>query len=270
MILRTHPLSIRSQCLVLGIHRSGLFYCPRSSFIDSQLMNRIAEMHHDFPYYGYRKIHWCLRQEGHEINHKKVLILMRDMGLKALFPGPRTSIPGKEATVFPYLLKGLNIQRPNQVWSVDITYIRLPVGMVYLFALIDWYSRFVVAHQVVNTMEATHGIAVLEQAFASYGFPDICNADQGSQFTGILWIETLTKNQVQISHDGVGRCIDNIYIERFWRTIKYEDIFLHAYENLAEARRGIRTFIEHYNYKRPHQALEYQSPSSLYFARIPE
>lgn len=261
---------MRAQCLALGIHRSGFLYCPRASFADSQLLNRIGEIHHDFPYYGYRKIHWCLRQEGYGINHKKVSKLMKEMGIQALFPGPKTSIPGKDGTVFPYLLKGLDIQRPNQVWSVDITYIRLPVGMVYLFALIDWYSRFVVAHQLVNTMEAKHGVELLEVAFASYGFPDICNADQGSQFTGILWIDTLKKNQIQISHDGVGRCIDNVYIERFWRTIKYEDVFIQAYESLPEARRGIKIFIDHYNNRRPHQALDYRYPSSLYFSKTKE
>jgi putative transposase len=198
------------------------------------------------------------------INRKKVQRLMKLMGVKAIFPGPKTSIPGNTDSVFPYLLKGLDIASPNQVWAVDITYIQLPVGVVYLFALIDWYSRFVVAHRLVNTMEATHGVDLLKDAFR-FGFPEICNADQGSQFTGGLWIGALQTHNIKISHDGVGRCIDNIRIERLWRTIKYEDIFIRSYDSLTEARKGIFNFVEHYNHGRPHQALGYKTPAMVYF-----
>lgn len=229
-------------------------------------MNCISEIHQKFPYYGYRKIHWCLMQKyGYELNRKKVQRLMQEMAIKAIYPGPKTSIPSSEGSVFPYLLKGLEIIRVNQVWGVDITYIKLPVGTVYLFALIDWYSRFIVSHKLVNTMEACHGVEIIEAAII-YGIPEICNADQGSQFTGILWISKLNEYSIKISHDGVGRCIDNIKIERFWRTIKYEDIFINAYETLVAAKEGIKKFIEHYNYHRPHQALGYQTPSQLFFS----
>jgi putative transposase len=190
---------------------------------------------------------------------------MQEFGIKAIFPGPKPPVSNDSVSIFPYLLKGLKIDRVNQVWSVDITYIKLPVGMVYLFALIDWKSRFIVAHKLVNTMEATHAIEAIEEAL-TYAKPEICNADQGSQFTGEIWIKKLKEHDIKISHDGVGRYIDNIIIERFWRTIKYEDIFIKSYDNLLEARRGIKEFIEHYNYKRPHQALNYQTPSDLYFA----
>ncbi len=265
MVLPEHPLSIRAQCSLLGVHRSGAYYCPKESFIDTQIMNRISEINEQYPCYGYRKIHWYLTtKDGHVINLKKVQRLMKLMGIKAIFPGPKTSIPSNTGSVFPYLLKGLDIHKPNQVWAVDITYIHLPVGIVYLFALIDWHSRFVVAHRLVNTMEASHGIETLEDAFRR-GFPEICNADQGSQFTGNLWIWTLQSHEIKISHDGVGRCIDNVRIERLWRTIKYEDIFIQSYDSMVEAKKGIKSFIEHYNNDRPHQSLKYKTPAMVYF-----
>ena len=229
-------------------------------------MNCINEVHHQFPYYGYRKIHWSLKNYGYENNIKRTQRLIQEMGIKAIYPGPRTSIPSNEGRVFPYLIKDIIIIKANQVWGVDITYIKLPVGTIYLFALIDWYSRFIVAHKVTNTMEACHGVEIVESAIIIFGVPEICNADQGAQFTGKLWIDKLNEYAIKISHDGVGRCIDNIRIERFWRTIKYEDIFIQAYESIAAARVGIKKFIEHYNYQRPHQALGYKTPSELYFA----
>ena len=265
MVIPGHSLSVRQQCCLLGIHRSALYYCPREGFSDTQIMNRISEVNQKFPYYGYRRIHWVLTaQDGYQINRKKVQRLMGVMGIKAIFPGPKTSIMNAEGSVYPYLLKGLNINRANQVWAVDITYIKLPVGMVYLFALIDWFSRFIVGHKLVNTMEASHSVEIIESAF-KHGIPEICNADQGSQFTGKLWVGKLTEHSIKISHDGVGRCIDNVRIERFWRTIKYEDIFIQAYNTLPCAKKGIEAFIEHYNYHRPHQALGYQTPAQLYF-----
>ena len=234
-------------------------------------MNYISELHKKFPYYGYRKIHWCLMQQyGYKLNIKKTQRLIQEMGIRVIFPGPKTSIPSRDGSVFPYLLQGVAITRVNQVWGVDITYIKLPVGTVYLFALIDWYSRFIVSYKLVNTMEACHGIEIIETAILLFGIPEICNADQGSQFTGILWIGKLNEYSIKISHDGVGRCIDNIQIERFWRTIKYEDIFIQAYETLVAAREGIKKFIEHYNYYRPHQALGYKTPSELFFENIGE
>lgn len=264
MILPNHHLSLRGQCDVLDIHKSSVFYCPKEKSSDTFLLNRIHEIHYEFPYYGYRKICWVLNQEDILINHKKVQRLMQEAHIKALYPGPKLSIPSRDNQVYPYLLKGLEIITPNHVWAVDITYIKLHCGMIYLFALIDWYSRFIVGHKVVNTMEAEHGIAVLSDAVQRYGCPDIANADQGSQFTSELWILFLKEHNIQISHDGVGRCHDNIRIERFWRSAKYEDVFLNSYQSLKEAREGIAKYIEHYNTKRPHQNLDYLTPLDVY------
>jgi putative transposase len=219
----------------------------------------------EWPYYGYLKITAVLRHEGVAINHKRVYRMMQDMGLRSIYPGPNTSIRNRKDSIYPYLLKGLEITRPNQVWAVDITYIRLPTGMVYLFALIDWASRFIVAWTLASSMTADHGVETLQKALV-FGVPDICNADQGSQFTGAEWIRLLLNLNIQISHDGVGRCIDNVRIERFWRTIKYEDVHLKQYQTIKEARKGLGQFINHYNYQRPHQALDYERPADIYFA----
>jgi putative transposase len=268
MIMPTHSLSIRNQCRLLEVNRSSYYYCPKEAFADSQLINLISEIHNKYPFYGYRKIHWYLTaMESITINSKKVQRLMKEAGIKAIFPGPRTSIPGKDGTIYDYLLKNLVIDRSNQVWAIDITYIKLPVGTVYLFALIDWRSRFIVAHKLVNTMESWHAIEAIEYALEHYGVPEICNADQGSQFTGSLWIDKLNEYQIKISHDGVGRCIDNVRIERFWRTIKYEDIYIQSYDNIVVARAGISNFVKYYNFERPHQRLGYKTPSAIYFEK---
>lgn len=185
------------------------------------------------------------------------------MEINALYAEPQTSKSCQHHTSYPYLLKGLPISRPNQVWAVDLTYIRLPVGMTYLFALIDWYSRYIVGWHLGHTMDSEHALQAFDCAL-SFGVPDICNADQGRQFTGRLWIETLQALNVKISHDGKGRCIDNVRIERFWRTIKYEDIYLKAYQTLKQARQGSGAFIDHYNHHRPHQALGYDCPSQWF------
>jgi len=265
MVDKAHDLSLRKQCALLDISRSRQYYCPKEDAMDSELMNRIQEIHSTYPWYGYRRIHWYLQsKDGYVINRKRVQRLMQQMGVKAIFPGIKTSIPSADGSIFPYLLRDLRIERPNHVWSVDITYIKLPVGTVYLFALIDWHSRFIVGHALVNTMESCHGVAVLEMAL-SKGLPEICNADQGAQFTCPAWTEKLQEYAIKISHDGVGRCIDNILIERFWRTIKYENVFLQSYDNLVEARQGIGQFIQYYNYERPHQSLGYATPAARYF-----
>lgn len=258
-------MSVRKQCKVLDIHRSNVYYCPKKPVKDLDLIARIRAINREYPYYGYRKIHHCLKEQGHSINHKKVHRLMKADGLQAIYPKPRTSIRNTQDSVFEYLLKDVEVNKPNQVWAVDITYIRLPGGMVYLFGLIDWHSRFIVSHRLVSTMEAMHGVEAIEEALTKYGQPEICNADQGRQFTGDAWINKLKSHTIKISHDGKGRCIDNVRIERFWRTIKYEDTFLSSYENLKEARQGTARYIEHYNYKRPHQALDYQTPAKIYF-----
>jgi putative transposase len=231
---------------------------------DTEISNLIHELYLKFPYYGYRRIAAHLRHEGVMINRKRVNRLMREMGLKAIYPKPRTSIPDSRNSVHPYLLKGLEIKAPNQVWAVDITYIKLPTGMVYLFALIDWHSRFIVGWKLANSMTSEHGIDVFLMAI-KHGKPEICNADQGAQFTSAEWLAMLMAHGVLISHDGIGRCIDNVRIERFWRTVKYEDVHLMHYQTLSEAKVGIGKFIAHYNYYRPHQALGYARPADVYF-----
>jgi putative transposase len=249
----------------LGIPRSTVYYKAQISLDETELCNKIYEVYLEWPYYGYLKITAVLRHEGVAINHKRVHRIMKSMGLVAIYPGPRTSLGDPKSSIYPYLLKGLEIILPNQVWAVDITYIRLPTGMVYLFALIDWDSRFIVAWTLASSMTADHGVETLQKALV-FGVPDICNADQGSQFTGAEWIRLLLNLNIQISHDGVGRCIDNVRIERFWRTIKYEDVHLKQYQTIKEARKGLGQFINHYNYQRPHQALDYERPADIYFA----
>jgi putative transposase len=257
-------LSIRCQCGLLGLARSTRYYKFPELPDETEWMNLIADIHSQRPAYGYRKITVELERKGYKINTKKVRRLMKIMGIRSILPKPHTSIPNKESSVYPYLLKGLSIDRPNQVWSIDITYIRLPVGMVYLFALIDWKSRYIVGWHLGVTMEACHALTALTEAL-KLGCPDICNADQGAQFTSEPWVTCLTSHGIKVSHTGVGRCIDNVRIERFWWTIKFEDIHLSAYESVAEAREGIADFIKYYNEERPHQALKYKTPHEVYF-----
>lgn len=262
-------MSLSHQCDLLGLGRSSFYYAQKEAPDEMEILNLIAEIHGRWPYYGYRKVTILLRREGVVINRKRVQRLMKMMGLKAIYPGPNTSKPGKSGVIYPYLLKGLAIIRSNQVWSVDITYIRLPTGMVYLFALIDWFSRYIVGWKLGVTMEAEHGVDVLNKALI-FGVPEITNMDQGSQFTGEKWLESLTLLGIKLSHTGVGRCIDNVRIERFWRSIKYEDIHLQHYESVQEARKGIGLYIKHYNESRPHQALNYKTPHAMYFANNEE
>ena len=258
-------LSLRRQCVLLGLARSSFYYRSHDSD-ETELMNLIADIHAQRPAYGYRKVTAALRNKDYRINAKKVKRLMKQMGLQSLLPRPRTTLPNKESVAQPYLLKDIVLTRANQVWGVDITYIRLPVGMVYLFALVDWHSRYIVGWKLAVTMETEHGIEAFREGL-KIGCPEICNADQGAQFTSEAWVIELTANGTQISHTGVGRCLDNVHIERFWWTIKYEDIHLKSYETVAEARAGIAAFIKYYNEERPHQALKYKTPYEVYFNR---
>jgi len=243
----------------------SVYYEAKPFIEDTALLNRIADIHRQWPYYGYRKILTVLREDdGMCINHKRVRRLMHDMGIEAIYPGPSTSIPNKEHHVYPYLLGDIRIDAPNRVWATDITYLKLPVGMVYLFALIDWYSRYIVGWNLATTMEACHALVALEKGL-SVGKPDITNMDQGSQFTGTVWCSRLESLGIRLSHTGVGRCIDNVRMERFWRSFKYEDYYLNCYETVPEARAGISRYIKHYNEARPHQALHYAKPCDYYF-----
>lgn len=268
LISQSSKLSIKCQCSLLGLSRSSQYYRPHAPEDETEWMNLIADIHARRPQYGYRKVMVALKERGQIINSKKVKRLMKQMGLRSILPKPRTSIPNKQSPVHPYLLKDLKITHTNQVWGVDITYLRLPVGMAYLFALIDLHSRYIVGWKLGVTMEAEHALEAFKDSL-KWGTPEICNADQGAQFTSESWVTCMNSNGVRISHVGVGRCLDNVRIERFWWTIKYEDIHLKSYENVSEARVGIADFIKFYNEERPHQALGYKTPFEMYFGKKP-
>jgi putative transposase len=259
-------LSKRRQCDLLGLPRSSMYYKPYEAPEETNWEKLISEIHAKWPQYGYRKMTVWLKNNGYRINGKKVRRLMKKQGLRSILPSPRTSIPNREHPVYPYLFKDVKITHVNQAWGTDITYIHLPKGTVYLFCLIDWFSRYIVGWKLAVTMEAGHAVEAFEEGLKK-GNPEACNADQGSQYTGEKWVTCLIQHGVQISHTGVGRCIDNVYIERFWWTIKYEDIHLKSYETVEEVRRGIGNFITYYNEERPHQALKYKTPHEVYFGR---
>lgn len=256
-------LSIRHQCTLLRINRSTLYYEATGAAEDTRLANEIHELWMELPFYGYRRVTAELRRRGYKINEKRVLRLMREMGVQALYPRPRTTIRALKAPVYPYLLKGLAINRPNQVWATDITYIKMPVGFAYLVALIDVHSRYVVAWRLSNTMDSHFCLEMLDEAL-SYASPEILNTDQGSQFTSSDWVERVKGAGILVSMDGKGRWVDNIIIERFWRTLKHEHVLLHSFEDLRQARRSIGDFIDLYNHRRLHQSLGYQTPAEVY------
>lgn len=267
-----HGMPIQRQCDLLGLQRSSYYYTEKEPERDTELMNEIMDIWIECPFYGYRRITDELTDRGWKINHKCVLRLMKLMGLRSTLPKPRmnTSLANKEDPIRPYLLKGLTINRANQVWATDLTYIKLPSGMAYLFALIDWHSRFVVGWKLANTMEARHAVEVLENAIKRYEKPEIVNADQGSQFTGEEWIKALEAHKIQISHDGVGRCIDNIRIERLWWSIKYEHIHLYCHRTLWELEKGLEEYLTFYNTKRRHQGINRMRPIDLYLVPLRE
>ena len=267
LISPNNILPIERQCTLLGLGRSSYYYSPKEAVEDTKLMNEINDIWLMYPFMGYRKITDELGDRGFMANHKRVQRLMKQMGIRSCLPRPRhpTTIPSKEHSPRPYLLKGLAIDRPNQVWATDITYIKLPTGMVYLFALIDWHTRYVVGWKLANTMEACHGVEVLEQAFR-HGVPEIVNSDQGSQFTGESWIHACEARGIKVSHDGVGRCIDNIRVERLWWSIKYEHVHIYCHQTLWELEKGLANYLMFYNHKRRHQALRRMRPAELYLA----
>jgi putative transposase len=258
-------LSVRKQCELLDLSRSGYYYEPvEVSQEELALMERIDRIHLASPFFGSRQLRFALRQEGLEVNRKRVQRLMRIMGLEGMAPGPNTSRPHPEHEVFPYLLRGLEVTRTNQVWCADITYIQLAHGWAYLVAVMDWFSRAVLSWQLSNSMSVDFCVAALREALQRHGTPEIFNTDQGAQFTATEFIGVLKSNDVQISMDGKGRCLDNVFIERLWRSLKYEDVYLHAYEELREARGGIGAWIRFYNTRRPHQALGGATPMEIY------
>jgi putative transposase len=257
--------SIRRQCELLGVSRSSVYYEPVEADAEElELMKRIDEVHLEFPFYGSRSIARELGKKGYGVNRKRVQRLMRLMGLESVAPKPNTSKPNEEHPVYPYLLRGVTVDRPNQVWAADITYIPLARGFAYLVAIMDWASRRVLSWRLSNTLDASFCVEALRQALSRFGRPEIFNSDQGSQFTAKDFTDVLLAKDVKISMDGKGRCIDNVFVERLWRSLKYEDIYLKAYTNLVEARAGIAAYFRFYNTRRSHQALGYQTPAGFY------
>jgi putative transposase len=258
-------LAVRRQCELLGVSRSGLYYeVVGTSQEELTLMRRMDELHLAHPFYGSRKLSLALRAEGHQANRKCVQRLMRLMGLESIAPKPNTSKPHPEHPVYPYLLRGLQISRPNHVWATDITYIPMKTGFLYLVAIMDWYSRRVLSWRLSNTLDSSFCVDALEEALSRFGPPSIFNTDQGSQFTAEAFTKPLRDRSIAISMDGKGRCIDNVFVERLWRSLKYEEVYLHVYDTAQEARDGIGRYLEFYNEKRPHQALGYQTPAAFY------
>jgi len=258
-------LSIRRQCELLGIARSGVYRPPRAANDnDLGLMRRIDELFTQWPFLGSRRLALMLRDEGHTINRKRVQRLMRQMGIAALGPKPRTSKPAPGHKVYPYLLRDLVIDRPNQVWAADITYIPIGRGFLYLVAIMDWASRAVLSWRLSNTMDDSFCVGALEEALARFGKPEIFNTDQGSQFTGGDFTGVLRKAEIRISMDGRGRWMDNVFIERLWRSLKYEDIYLKGYADGREAKGGIAQWIAFYNGRRPHMALANRTPMAVW------
>ncbi len=265
MINRKHrELSLVRQCSLLGISRSSVYYrrVPARAE-DLELMAQMDRQYLKTPFYGSRKMTAWLRAQGYRVNRKRVRRLMRVMGLEAIYRRPNTSKPAPGHRIFPYLLKGVEVNRVNQVWTADITYLPMARGFLYLVAIMDWHSRYVLAWRVSNTMEVGFCLEALEEAL-SKGRPEIFNTDQGSQFTSDAFTGMLLGQGIQVSMDGKGRYIDNIFVERLWRSIKYEEVYLKAYGNGAEAKAGIGDYLKFYNQERPHQALGYRTPGEVF------
>ena len=268
MVELAHPeLSIRRQCELLGVNRTSLYYQPVGESEENlRLMRLLDEQYTRTPFYGSRRMTAWLQGQGYEVNRKRLSRLMRLIGIEAIYPKQKLSQPGEGHKIYPYLLEDVEVSRVNQVWSTDITYIRMVQGFVYLAAVMDWFSRFVLSWKLSLTMELPFCIEALEGAFR-WGLPDIFNSDQGSQFTSEKFTGVLEKRNIGISMDGRGRCMDNIFIERLWRSLKYEEVYLRDYRLVPEARAGIERYFQFYNYERLHQSLEYRTPAELYLGR---
>ena len=267
MIDRSDDLPVSRQAKALGISRGSVYYLPRPvSADDLALMRRIDELHLELPFAGSRMLQGFLVREGYRIGRRHVATLMKRMGIEALYRRPNTSKPAPGHTIFPYLLRKLPVRRPNQVWATDITYIPMARGFVYLAAVVDWFSRKVLAWRLSITLDAAFCIEAVEEAIARYGRPEIFNSDQGSQFTSTAFTGLLMKNRIKISMDGKGAWRDNVFVERLWRTIKYEEVYLRAYASVPEARASIGRYIDgFYNVRRPHSTLDRQTPDEAYF-----
>jgi len=271
MIDPEHDLPIKQQAEVLGISRSTVYYEPRPiSDEDLWLMRRLDELHLNYPFAGSRMLRGLLWQQGLEVGRRHIKTLMKRMGIEAIYRKPNTSKPAPGHKIYPYLLRGMAVTRPNQVWAMDITYIPMARGFIYLAAVVDWFSRRVLAWKLSITMEASFCIEAVEEALSKNEKPEIFNTDQGSQFTSDDFTGLLRKNGIAISMDGKGRWRDNVFVERVWKSIKYEEVYLHAYETVQEARTSIGKYLEFYNSIRPHSSLDGFTPDQVYFNRLPE
>jgi putative transposase len=271
MIDRTHRLPVVQQCRVLELSRCSVYYVPQPvSEADLELMHQIDELHLQYPFAGSRMLRDILKQGGVTTGRKHVATLMRRIGIEALYRRPRTSTPHPGHQVFPYLLRNRQITAPNQAWAMDITYIRMRRGFVYLAAVLDWATRRVLSWRLSNSMTADFCIEALEAAIRDYGTPEILNTDQGSQFTGTAFVEVVQQHGIQLSMDGKGSWRDNVFVERLWKSVKYEEVYLHAYDSVTEARQGLQRYLSFYNQRRPHSSLGGRTPDMVYFAALPQ
>ena len=266
MVERAAPLPITRQCELLALPRSTFYHVPSPvSDEELNLMKLIDQCHLEHPYYGSRRIRDWLEDEGYRFNRKRIQRLMHTMGLVALYPKRNLSQSSQAHKVYPYLLKGLTIDRPNQVWATDITYIPMARGFVYLVAIMDWYSRRVLSWRLSNTLDTSFCVEALNEAIENHGAPRIFNTDQGSQFTSEEFTGVLKQHGIQNSMDGKGRWVDNVFVERLWRSVKYEEVYLRAYESIGDARESLGRYFAFYNGKRRHQSLDRQTPDSVYY-----
>jgi putative transposase len=271
MIDRSHDLPLSEQAKVLKLSRSSLYYRPRPMApADLAIMRRLDELHLNYPFAGSRMLRDLLTGEGIAIGRDRVTTMMRRMGIEAIYRRPNTSKPEPGHKIYPYLLRNLAIERPNQVWAMDITYIPMARGFVYLAAVVDWFSRRVLAWRLSITMEVGFCLEALEEALARHGRPEIFNTDQGSQFTSAAFTSLLSKNDIAISMDGRGSWRDNVFVERLWRSVKYEEVYLNAYESVAAARASLGRYLDFYNRKRPHSSLDARTPERAYFDHLPQ
>ena len=256
--------SVRRQCDLLGLSRSSLYYAPAGETAENlRLMRLIDTEYTAHPFYGSRRMTAWLIRQGETVNRKRVQRLLRLMGLEAIYPKPRLSAAGRGHRIYPYLLRGMRIERPDQVWSTDITYVPLVSGFMYLAAIIDWFSRYVISWRLSNTLDGSFCLEMLEEAL-SRGCPEVFNTDQGVQFTAQAWTSRLESAGAAVSMDGRGRCLDNVFVERLWRTVKYEHVYLHGYEAVPALERGLGRYFQFYNEERLHQALDYRTPWEVY------
>jgi putative transposase len=271
MIERSHELPVSRQAKVLNISRGSVYYKPRPvSAADLAIMRRIDELHLDYPFAGSRMLRDMLGREGVPVGRRRVATMMKRMGIEAIYRRPSTSKPAVGHKIYPYLLRGVKVERPNQVWAMDLTYIPMARGFVYLAAVVDWFTRRVLSHRVSITMEADFCVDALEEAVARNGRPEIFNTDQGSQFTGEAFTGVLAKHGIAISMDGKGAWRDNVFVERLWKSVKYEEVYLRAYDSVADACASIGRYLNFYNTKRPHSSLDRRTPDEAYFDHLPQ